>query len=110
MKVKMLTQTFWNGVRRIDDEVTVDSETGQRWIDKGIASFVESTPIAKTSEEEEVDGIYAGKKAKELYDLCVERGIPAEAKKAITYYVDLLEAADAELKTDSESNEQKEEV
>lgn len=48
----------------------------------------------KSKEKEEVD--YSEMTAKELYNLCEDRGIEAEPKMKPKYYIDLLEEADEE--------------
>lgn len=47
------------------------------------------------------DGDYSGKTAKELYDVCKERGLEVEPRKDKDYYIDTLEADD---KASSSSN------
>ena len=53
-------------------------------------------------EEEEAENDYSSMDAKSLFKLCKERGIKAEMKKPVKYYVGLLEKADAEADTDDE--------
>ena len=53
-------------------------------------------------EEEEAENDYSSMDAKSLFKLCKERGIKAEMKKPVKYYVDLLEKADTEVDTDDE--------
>lgn len=45
-------------------------------------------------DEEQPD--YSSMKARELYDLCIERGIDCETRMSKQYYIDLLEDADQE--------------
>lgn len=54
-------------------------------------------------EDEEESDPYAGKSAKELYKMCVDRGIKTQPKQKPEKYAELLKKADAEAKeTDSE--------
>lgn len=89
IKVKLNTQTFYGKPLQVDDVVEVPGEVGKRWISRGIASPASE----EQSAGDEVVG-YAAMKAKELYELCTERGIEAEAKKSKEYYIELLEADD----------------
>lgn len=51
----------------------------------------------KKSEPEEIENNdYQNMKARELYNLCEDRGIEAEPRKSKEYYIDLLETADEE--------------
>lgn len=50
-------------------------------------------------DEEEVTDEYAGKTAKELFDLCKKRGIKAAPKKKAEVYIELLRKADEEAAT-----------
>lgn len=49
-------------------------------------------------EDEEESDPYAGKPAKELYKMCVDRGIKAQPKQKPEKYAELLKKADAEAK------------
>lgn len=58
------------------------------------------------SEDEEETDPYAGKSAKELYKMCVDRGIKAKPKQSADAYVKLLKKADeAEAETEDEDDE-----
>lgn len=60
-------------------------------------------PAKKEEPEEEESDPYAGKSAKELYKMCVDRGIKTQPKQKPEKYAELLKKADAEAKeTDSE--------
>lgn len=60
-------------------------------------------------EDEEESDPYAGKPAKELYKMCVDRGIKTQPKQKPEKYAELLKKADAEAKeTDSEDWENEE--
>lgn len=86
----MLRQTNYKGqLLKVGANTDVDSETAIRWVSRGIASHSE------TEEEETYGPVYASMKAKELYELCKERGITAETKQSAKYYIDLLIADDS---------------
>lgn len=68
--------------------------------EKGVAP--KSKKTAKNAKEEVTD--YKGMKAKELYDLCVEREIDAEKRKPATYYIELLSEYDAEQELDEDES------
>lgn len=53
-------------------------------------------------EDEEESDPYAGKPAKELYKMCVDRGIKTQPKQKPEKYAELLKKADAEAKENSE--------
>lgn len=55
-------------------------------------------------EEEEKDP-YAGKSAKQLFDLCKERGIKAKPRQTPDAYVKLLKKADAEAEAEADEDE-----
>lgn len=60
-------------------------------------------------EDEEESDPYAGKSAKELYKMCVDRGIKTQPKQKPEKYAELLKKADAEAKeADSEDWEDEE--
>lgn len=60
-------------------------------------------------EDEEESDPYAGKSAKELYKMCVDRGIKTQPKQKPEKYAELLKKADAEAKeADSEDLEDEE--
>lgn len=60
-------------------------------------------------EDEEESDPYAGKPAKELYKMCVDRGIKTQPKQKPEKYAELLKKADAEAKeTDGEDWEDEE--
>lgn len=81
----------------VDPPVEVPAET----VAETTASAAKATKAAKaakaakTEVEEPVVGEYAGKKAKELYGICKERGIETETKQKASVYVALLEENDA---------------
>lgn len=100
-KVKMLQQTYYDKNLVEDEIVDVNQKTADRWIRIGLAEAVESDEQLDPAEGDEggkeqsgEPSPYDGMKAKDLYDACVARGIEAEPKKAVPYYVELLTAAD----------------
>lgn len=90
----MNTQTFFNGYKFPGEEHEVPADTARRWVKKGIASFAEDQDINEVDQEvmDDVNPVdsYKGMKAKELYDLCAERGIEAEVKQSKEYYIEKL--------------------
>ena len=110
-KVKMLVNTAYQGPRKEGEVIDVPEDFAKRWVKNGIAELVSEV---ETDEEEEViepelinegegtgevqegtqeeDAVvdYSSMKAKELYDLCVEKGIEVEAKKSKDYYIEKL--------------------
>lgn len=71
------------------DVAQVDEVNGK--ISKGsLADAIDSVDINadEVVEENEVD--YSAMKAKQLYDLCVEKGIEAEKQQSREYYINLL--------------------
>ena len=57
---------------------------------ESLADAIDSVDINadEVAEENEVD--YSAMKAKQLYDLCVEKGIEAEKQQSREYYINLL--------------------
>lgn len=63
---------------------------------KYLKKYGNATAEAEDDDEEESESTdYSGMKAMELYKLCKQRKIKAEAKKPAKYYIDLLKKADA---------------
>lgn len=58
-----------------------------------------------TEEEEKETDPYIGKSARELYKMCVDRGIKAKTKQDADVYVKLLKKADAEVDVEEEEEE-----
>ena len=58
----------------------------------------------ESCDEEQADGKYAGKNAMELFKECKKRGIKAQPKKPVKYYVELLEDDDNVIASESKSN------
>lgn len=101
MKVRMLKDTNYMGFKPVGSEHEVDNSVGLRWINKGIAEPIGPIVAEEGKKDNGGDAIdnspskYAGMKAKELYESCKERGINAEPKKPVAYYVELLELDDS---------------
>ena len=69
---------------------------------------VEEKPAKKTkkvAKDDASDTGYEGKTARELFELCNERGLKAEPKKPTSYYIALLEDADKKGSKKEESEE-----
>ena len=115
VKVKMLVNTAYQGPRKEGEVVSVPEDFARRWVKNGIAEFVTDGQVQEpdgvntqepvvepegtddvTGQEPEKENPYEGMKAKELYDLCIERGIEVEQKKSKEYYIEKLTEADAE--------------
>ena len=60
---------------------------------------------AESEDEDEVDDEYAGKTAKELFELCKKRGIKAAPKKKADVYIELLKKADEEAAAEEEADD-----
>lgn len=58
-----------------------------------------------TEEEEKETDPYIGKSARELYKMCVDRGIKAKTKQDADVYVKLLKKADAEVDVEEEEDD-----
>lgn len=98
MKVRMLKDTNYMGFKPVGSEPEVDNSIGLRWINKGIAEPIVAEEGKKDNGGDAGDDSpskYAGMKAKELYEACKKRGINAEPKRPVAYYVELLEFDDA---------------
>lgn len=105
-KVKLLVNTAYKGPRKEGDIVSVPDDFAERWVKNHIAVAYESASeveeaaesgITETVSEGEVE-VESGDEsslsemsAKELYALCKEKGIEADAKKSKEYYLDKLE-------------------
>lgn len=65
----------------------------------------EPEPVAeKSDDEEQQDGKYAGKNAMELFKECKKRGIKAQPKKPVKYYIELLEEDDEVVASESKDD------
>lgn len=58
-----------------------------------------------TEDEKEESDPYVGKSARELYKMCVDRGIKAKTKQNADVYVKLLKKADAEVEVEEEEDD-----
>ena len=108
--VKMLVDTAYQGPRKAGDIIRVPEDFANRWVKNKIAELVsdevnnEDDEVIAQEIENESEGsdevqegpVYTNMKAKELYDLCVEKGIEVEAKKSKEYYIEKLNEAAAE--------------
>lgn len=96
----------------VDLESKTTKELYQMCIDAGIqvpkygknkAFYIEAlqaggaeAPAAEPEDEAEAEDEYAGKTAKELFELCKKRGIKVKPKQKADVYIDLLKKADEE--------------
>lgn len=108
VKVKLLVSTAYQGPRKEGDIVLVPEDFASRWVKNKIAVLVPEEDIEEDKEDitqeienetEVTDEVtetidYTTMKAKELYDLCVEKGIDVEAKKSKEYYIEKLNEAE----------------
>ena len=87
MKVRMLVSTAYKKPLVKGDEVDVPKDFAERWVKNGIAEIIgEAEP--ETEESKEVD--LKSMSAKDLYALCVEKGIEVEQKQPKAYYIEKL--------------------
>ena len=105
----------------VDLEGKTTKELYQMCIDAGIqvpkygknkAFYIEAlqaggaeAPAAEPEDEDDVEDKYAGKTAKELFDLCKKRGIKAAPKKKAEVYIELLKKADEEAAAEEEADD-----
>lgn len=102
--VRMLVDTAYQGPRKAGDIIQVPEDFANRWVKNKIAALASKDEIPQKVEvigqepENETEGSgevdYTNMKAKELYDLCVEKGIEVEAKKSKDYYIEKLNEAE----------------
>ena len=114
MKVKFLVDTAYQGPRKTGDVIDAPEDFAKRWVKNGIAALVKDdkkqtseddkvvnqasndddvqaqAPAQQTNDEDESKDDLSNKSAKELYALCVEKGIEVEAKKSKEYYLEKL--------------------
>lgn len=107
VKVQLLVNTAYQGPRKKGEEISVPEIFANRWVKNKIAVLISEEVVEEDHEDiteeienepegsdEVVEAIdYSNMKAKELYDLCVERGIEVEAKKTKDYYIEKLNEA-----------------
>lgn len=60
---------------------------------------------AEAEDEDDAEDEYAGKTAKELFDMCKKRGIKAVPKKKADVYIELLRKADEEAAAEEEADD-----
>ena len=87
------------------EEETAEEEPKPKRRGRKAAAKKEPEPDAADDDgdDEAQDGKYVGKNAMELFKECKKRGIKAQPKKPVKYYVELLEEDDAVV--ESESND-----
>ena len=97
--VKFLVNTAYRGPRKEGEVISVPDDYALRWVKNGIAEYVSGQ--VQEPAQEPVDDHEEGSKefetpdiqnmsTKELYALCKEKGIDAEAKKPKEYYLEKL--------------------
>ena len=85
MIIKLIQQTRYNGIPVYpEDTFEVNESTGERWVKNGIAVVVEE-------ENKEVDP--ATLNAKQLYKLCIEKGLEVAEKQPKEVYLEALQNA-----------------
>lgn len=97
--VKFLVNTAYRGPRKEGEVISVPDDYASRWVKNGIAEYVNGNvqePVQETPDDHEEDGNEVeapdiqNMSTKELYALCKEKGIDAEAKKSKEYYLEKL--------------------
>lgn len=96
--VKFLVNTAYRGPRKEGEVISVPDDYALRWVKNGIAEYVNNVhePVQETSDDHEEGGNefetpdIKNMSTKELYALCKEKGIDAEAKKSKEYYLEKL--------------------
>lgn len=97
--VKFLVNTAYRGPRKEGEVISVPDDYASRWVKNGIAEYVNGNvqePVQETPDDHEEDGnefetqAIQNMSTKELYALCKEKGIDAEAKKPKEYYLEKL--------------------
>ena len=108
VKVQLLVNTAFQGPRKEGDVISVPKDFADRWVKNKIAVLISDDEVEEPKEiidqeienepegsDEVVEAIdYSGMKAKELYDLCIEKGIEVEAKQPKDYYIEKLNEAE----------------
>ena len=102
MLVKFKTQTRFKGTSYKENDVVnllLEESDIVRLVKNNIIELVEESKLTADSDEEiEVTDVeikeipYNQMQAKELYDICVSKGIEVEPKKKKEYYLEKLEA------------------
>ena len=93
--VKLLVSTAFRGPRREGEVISVPDDYASRWVKNGIAEYCEKQEQVQKPEHTEDEPLVEEKDinemtTKELYTLCKENGIDAEAKKSKEYYLEKL--------------------
>ena len=97
--VKFLVNTAYRGPRKEGEVISLPDDYASRWVKNGIAEYVNGNvqePVQETPDDHEEDGNEVetqdiqNMSTKELYALCKEKGIDAEAKKSKEYYLEKL--------------------
>lgn len=99
INVKLLVNTAYQGPRKEGDVIAVPEDFANRWVKNKIAELVDGVvdePVEAVEENAVVDenGSLEQLSAKELYALCKDKGIDAEAKKSKEYYLEKLAAVE----------------
>lgn len=104
MKVKFLVSTAYKGPRKEGEVISVPDDFAKRWAKNGIAKIVDDESDSENDKNQSVgsDDVSDTNKsddlsklsAKELYELCNEKGLEVEAKKSKNYYLDALAEAE----------------
>ena len=81
MLVQMISSTHYGKPLQPGDMVEVNETIAKRWEKAKIAIVVEQPKTEKALED---------MTAKELFELCVERGFEVEPKKGKAYYLEFL--------------------
>ena len=77
-----------------EEETPKEEPKPKRRARKAAPKKEEKEPEPESDDEEAQDGKYAGKNAMELFKECKKRGIKAQPKKPVAYYIELLEEDD----------------
>lgn len=97
--VKFLVNTAYRGPRKEGEVISVPDDYASRWVKNGIAEYVDGQvqePAQEPVDDHEEDSKefetpdIQNMSTKELYALCKEKGIDAEAKKSKEYYLEKL--------------------
>lgn len=93
--VKFLVNTAYRGPRKEGEVISVPDDYASRWVKNGIAEYVNGQVQEPADDNEEDEKEFEtpdikNMSTKELYALCKEKGIDAEAKKSKEYYLEKL--------------------
>lgn len=84
MKVRMKCNTAYKGPVYAGQEIDVPNDFARRWSKNGIAEIIEKAEAPIQDE---------ALTPRQLYNLCISKGLEAEPKKDAEYYTKLLEEA-----------------